>query len=122
MGWLMLPITELIEEVVDLVTSLVALFDVQSNERCLHEWHDLLQKLAFLLLDYVLVQGVGRIHELGLLVFIFAELAEILLIKVMEEAFESILGLLQLCCGFELGVRSLSLQHTILCIQVLQIL
>lgn len=68
---LVLPIAELVEELVDLVPTFFVILDVHVDQGGLHKWHNVAKQLPFLLLDGILVQGVHvGVHELSILVLI----------------------------------------------------
>ena len=87
---LLRSIAELIKEFEDFTS--ILLIDIKSDERRLDERNDLFQQLA-ILLDHVLIDSVGRTHELGVLFLVLAQLGEILLVQVVEEIFNSFFGL-----------------------------
>ena len=70
----MLAITELIKEVVDLVSTLIILLDIKPDQSSLYEWDDFFEQLSLILLDNILIKGIVRVHKLSLLIFIFTKL------------------------------------------------
>ena len=92
---------ELVEELEDLVSTVFIVLDVEADEGRLDERHDFFQELALLPLYDVEVVRVGRVHELGRLILILAQLAQILLIEVIEEGLDHVFRLLELDLDLE---------------------
>ena len=92
---------ELVEELEDLVSTVLVVLDVEADKGCLDERYDVFQELALLLLNDVVVVRVGRVHELGRLIFVLAQLAQVLLIKVIEEGLDHVFRLLELDLDLE---------------------
>jgi hypothetical protein len=115
---LVLSAAELVEELEYFFPAFDLILDIEANQSSLHKRYNLLQWPLFLDLDAVLVQGVSGVHELSLLVLIFAQLRQVLLVQMMEQLLDGVLSLAVLCISVEVRVVVLALVVIVLVQQV----